>query len=303
MTSYIGYMTAFDSLAVRYGIWRCGASGKNGSVILLSGRSEFMEKYEEIIGELNRRKFDVYSFDWRGQGLSGRMLTNRYKGFVRSYDDYVRDLALFMTDVVGPGAVRPLIILSHSMGAHIALRYLHDFPRAVQQAVLVSPMIDIITFPFPVNIARLLTRQAIRSGRQDAYAIGYGDYRPPDMKAFKNNKLTSDFRRFMREKQHVDSVPELALGGVTYGWLAATFDSIDVFQQPDYGKRIQVPMLMVSAEKDQVVSNPAQRELCIRLPRCDIAEISGAYHEILQETDTIRSDFWALFDRFVRKSS
>ncbi len=76
------FMTTSDNLSIRYGIWSCQKEKKLGSIILLSGRTEFMEKYTETIGILNQKGFDVYSFDWRGQGLSTRMLANMHKGFV-----------------------------------------------------------------------------------------------------------------------------------------------------------------------------------------------------------------------------
>ncbi|MBW2643739.1 MAG: alpha/beta hydrolase, partial [Deltaproteobacteria bacterium] len=77
------FMTMSDNQRIRYGIWHSHKEEKRGSVILLNGRKEFMEKYAETIRELNQRGFNVYSLDWRGQGLSSRMLANRHKGFIK----------------------------------------------------------------------------------------------------------------------------------------------------------------------------------------------------------------------------
>ncbi|MBU0985681.1 MAG: alpha/beta hydrolase, partial [Proteobacteria bacterium] len=96
MVASYGSMTTYDNYSVRYGVWVSNKIHKRGSVILLGGRTEFLEKYADTIGELNHRGFDVYGLDWRGQGLSSRMLSNRHKGFVRTYDDYINDLALFV---------------------------------------------------------------------------------------------------------------------------------------------------------------------------------------------------------------
>ena len=71
-TSPFGFYKAADNLSIRHGRWRTDRAQKSGTVILLTGRREFMEKYADIIAELNQRGFDVYSLDWRGQGLSGR---------------------------------------------------------------------------------------------------------------------------------------------------------------------------------------------------------------------------------------
>ena len=45
-----------------------------GTVVISAGRTEFIEKYFEVIGELLDRGYSVLIHDWRGQGLSKRLL-------------------------------------------------------------------------------------------------------------------------------------------------------------------------------------------------------------------------------------
>jgi len=123
------FMITSDQKSLRYGIWYSLKEKPNGSILLLNGRREFMEKYSETIDELNHKGFNVYSLDWRGQGLSSRMLANRHKGFIDDYDVYLNDLNLLVTKIVKPESVHPLIIIAHSMGGHIALRFMHDHPE------------------------------------------------------------------------------------------------------------------------------------------------------------------------------
>ncbi len=291
MLSPFGMMTTSDNYSLRYGIWRSDKAASRGTVILLSGRTEFMEKYAETISELQQRGFDVYSFDWRGQGLSSRMLSNRHKGFVKTYDDYISDLAVFVDKIVKPQAVSPLIILAHSMGGHIAMRYLHKHQGAIERAILVSPMIDILTSPFPRWFARGITRIAGKAGWDQDYAVGSGDYSSEDEK-FEGNLLTSDPVRFMDEKRAIKENPDLALGGATYGWLSATFASIEILAASGFGQEITIPILMVSAGSDKIVSLDAQQSICARLQQCRSKVIPEARHEILKETDAVRSIFW-----------
>jgi len=295
--SFVDFLKTNHNMAIRYGVWRPSHTKVQGSVILLGGRSEFMEKYAETIGELNQRGYLVYSFDWRGQGLSTRMLPDRHKGFVRNYDDYIQDLAAFVSKIVKPGAVTPLVILAHSMGGHIALRYIHDNPGIVDRAVLVSPMIDILTTPFPRFFARLITRISSQAGGDHTYVIGSKGY-DADEEKYEGNRLTSDPERFMDEKKAIAANPDLALGGVTYGWLSATFDSIDILTKPGYADEIKTPVLIFSAGSDRVVSVEAQKSICTSMPNCKLETIEGSFHEILKETDSIRSIFWKAFDKF-----
>ena len=292
------FITTHDNYSIRYGVWQCGKKERRGSIIILSGRTEFMEKYAETIGELNQRDFDVYSFDWRGQGLSTRMLPNRHKGFVQSYDNYIKDLDLFITKIVKPTATPPLIILAHSMGGHITLRFLQDYPDVIDCAVLLSPMIDICTSPLPGWFVRSFAGFAVKIGLDKGYVIGSDDY-PFGGKRFEGNRLTSDPERFMDEKKAIFENSDLALGGVTYGWLARTYDSIEIINESGYAERIKTPVLIIGAELDEIVCIDAEEAFCSFLTNCRFRVIADSRHEILKETDIIRSLFWNEFDKFI----
>jgi len=289
------FMITSDQKSIRYGIWYSLKEKQNGSILLLNGRREFMEKYSETIDELNQKGFNVYSLDWRGQGLSSRMLANRHKGFIDDYNVYLNDLNLFVTKIVKPESVRPLIIIAHSMGGHIALRFIHDHPDMADMAVLTSPMIDIFGSTLSRGFAKFITRIAMKTGFSHSYTIGSRD----DMdEKFKGNDLTSDFERFTDTKKAIKINPNLALGGATYGWLSATLKSTDILTQPGFSAKITTPILMVIAGNDKIVSIKAQKKICTMLPNCRFKEIPGARHEIFKETDAVRSIFWREFNRF-----
>ena len=289
------FMVTPDQQSLRYGIWYTPKEKQKGSILLLNGRREFMEKYSETIEELNHQRFNVYSFDWRGQGLSSRMLANRHKGFIDDYDVYLNDLNMFVTKIVMPESVHPLIIIAHSMGAHIALRFMHDQPDTADMAVLTSPMIDIFESSLYRRVVKLITRIAIKTGFSHSYTIGSGDY--TDEK-FKGNELTSDPVRFTDAKKAITKNPDLALGGPTYGWLSATLISTDILIQQGFAAKVTTPILMVIAGNDKIVSIKSQKKFCTMLPNCRLKEISGARHEIFKETDAVRSIFWREFNRF-----
>ena len=56
---------------------------------------------------------------------------------------------------------------------------------------------------------------------------------------------------------------------------------------------------MMAASADTVVSTPAIEEFAYHLRGGAHLVIPGARHEILQEQDRYRSQFWAAFDAFV----
>jgi lysophospholipase len=292
------YLRSFDGLRLRYRQWRADNTNNRGIVVVLGGRTEFIEKYLETIGEINARGFDALSFDWRGQGLSDRMLPDCEKGYVKSYEHYVRDLKYVLEKTHLIHNNKPVYIMAHSMGGHIALRYLRQYTNPVAKAILIAPMIQVRTFPAPVQLMRLLSRWMVRNGWPAAIMPTPGRNDSFD-RPFAINRLTSDRVRFNRVCQLMTENPHLVVRGITFGWLDATFDSIEKLQQPGYVRSIQTPVMLVTAERDYVVANRATTRLAAELPNHRLVEVALANHEILQERNALRDEFWRQFDRFV----
>jgi len=289
---------AHDGCSIRYATYTSSLKSCRGTVLLLGGRSEFIEKYQETVDEILARGFNVATFDWRGQGLSDRLLPNRHKGFVETYDDYLSDLNQFMDAYVRPDAARPLVILAHSMGAHIALRYLHDNPGSVEKAVLTSPLVDITGPLLFKGLMKILTQFAVAIGFKKHYATRTMNF-VPQKKAFSGNRLTRDPQRFQKTLQMISHTPDVAIGGVTFGWLDATFKSIAHVMRKGYLESITTPICIISAGADKIVSVTAQRGLCRRLPSCYLVTIPDALHELMVETDDVREKIWEVFDNFL----
>src|ERR1700694_6102998 len=74
-----GVLTTPAGVALRFARW-APPQGRQGTLLVLPGRTEFIEKYFEVVGEARARGFAVAMIDWRGQGLSGRALLGPRKG-------------------------------------------------------------------------------------------------------------------------------------------------------------------------------------------------------------------------------
>ena len=59
------------------------------------------------------------------------------------------------------------------------------------------------------------------------------------------------------------------------------------------------PILMLAASNDTIVSTAAIEEFAYHLRAGSHLVIAGSKHEILQEQDRYRGQFWAAFDAFV----
>jgi lysophospholipase len=184
------------------------------------------------------------------------------------------------------------------MGGHVALRYMHDRPGIFSRAVLTAPMIDIWTGHYGATIARAYAAVACWIGLGTHYIPGGGKWDRATM-PFDENALTRDPQRFSDEQRWLARRPELAVSGPTYGWIRATFESIDLCAESGYASGIATPTLMVSAGDERIVRNDALARFAAAMPDCRHVEIANARHEILKEVDDVRARFWAAFDDFV----
>jgi len=66
----VGFFTTSDKLRLRYAIWPKSAGPHRGTVCLVQGRTEYIEKYFETVADFRARGFAVATFDWRPWLLS-----------------------------------------------------------------------------------------------------------------------------------------------------------------------------------------------------------------------------------------
>jgi lysophospholipase len=284
---------------LRSGVF-AAAPGTRGICVLLHGQTEFIEKYEEVIGALNARGFTVATFDWRGQGGSARALSDPLKSYVKDFAQFDDDLQSFLEQIVKPMSDAPPFALAHSMGAHILLRTLHDRPQSFRAAVLTAPMIAVSTRGYPGWLARIVTALYSGFGQGGEFAWGMAA-RDPFLVDFDGQLVTSDRARFDHTQEFLKTHPDLRLAGPTWGWLEAAYRSMAKVGAPGFAEAIPMPVLVCGAGKDRIVLTEAERAFTARLPRGRYLDLADSEHEILMENDSIRARFWSAFDAFVAK--
>ncbi len=271
-------------------------------MVIVPGRTEFVEKYFETIGELQQRGFAVAILDPRGQGLSSRILDNPLKGHITHFQDYIDDLHELIDKVVLPLMPRPLSLLGHSMGGNISLLYLHHHSRLIRRAVLSAPMTG-IKLPLLVApaVAAWLTRVLAAVGAGDKALTGtrWGQL---DV-TFDENWATRDRERFERFLSLLRAEPLLALGPPTFGWGKAACQAMADLESISYLEKIMTPVLIVSAGHDRLIESATHRTLAQSLPSAQLEEIADCEHEILMERDEMRQAFWNAFDEFVARDT
>ena len=285
-----------DGIELRFARW-APPPGRKGTVCVFTGRSEQIEKYFETVRDLRDRGFAVAAIDWRGQGHSQHQLRDPRKGYVRRFSDYEIDVEAFVEQVVLPDCPPPYFALAHSMGGAVLLRVAHSGKRWFDRIVLSAPMIDLpgkrTSFP-----ARALLRTLRWLGQGGNYVPGGGD-QLTGATDFINNPFTSDPVRFARNAAILEEDPTLGLAAPTVAWADAAFTAINEFRGLRYPSQIRQPLLMIAAGSDTIVSTAAIEEFAYHLRGGSHLVIAGSKHEILQEQDRYRAQFWAAFDAFV----
>ena len=290
-----GWLVVDETVRLRWVHYSASEGDANTVVVILQGRSECIERYEEVISECMSRGLDVVTFDWRGQGASSRALPDSNKGHIEDFQLYQRDLIRVMAQVVRPLGHRRRLLLAHSMGGHLALHHAKLFPTDFERIALSAPMVDIALGGLSPAL-RTMVRTLNRVGAATQYVAGTGPWRGgPE---FEGNDLTSDRARFMARISLWNAYPHLAIGGPTYGWVAAALRSIRRLGRRGYLNDLRVPVLMLLGEDDSVVHNGAARRLLSSIERGRVQTLSGARHEVMQERDSIRQEFWRTLDAF-----
>jgi lysophospholipase len=65
-------------------------------------------------------------------------------------------------------------------------------------------------------------------------------------------------------------------------------------------ERIDLPLMVMSAAKDDLVDGSTHGPLAARVRHGELVTIAGARHEIMMETDEVRAEFWTAFDRMAK---
>jgi lysophospholipase len=286
-------LTAADGRRIRVGQWPGGAKG---TVLLLPGRTEYIEKYGCAAVELAQRGYATVAVDFRGQGMADRLLPDPIKGHVGAFDDYQLDMAVVMDWMQAQGLAQPWFLVGHSMGGSIGLRALMN-GLAVRAAAFSAPMwgirISAALRPLVGPVAAVLTAL----GRGHAFAPTTGPVPYVQRVAFAGNTLTKDRAMWDDMVRHLVAAPELALGGPTVQWLQrAVADCAELAPRQSPA----LPAYCALGTDERIVDPRAIHRRMAAWPGAQFDLIPAAEHEVMMEVPAIRTRFFdaacALFD-------
>jgi alpha-beta hydrolase superfamily lysophospholipase len=248
-------------------------------VVLLHGFGDHSGRYAHVADWAVDRGFALWALDQRGHGRSPGP-----RGHITRFAQYLADVAALRRRAAAE-VPAPQVLLGHSLGGLIVLRYLQSAPLGLAGAVVTSPWIATwMRVPvWKLVAARVLADVAPGLGMATGLdtrllcsdpAVGAAADRDP---LYHQRMTPRAFREFAAAQ-------------------AAVVAERD---------RLATPLLMLLAGDDRIVSAAAARAWggALRAP-AEIVEYDGMYHEILNERERARvlADLGAWLDRALARA-
>ena len=284
-----------DGLRLRLGVWR---SGTKGTVLIFPGRTEYIEKYGGAAAALAKAGYSCLAIDWRGQGLSDRLLPDRLIGHVHKFSDYQRDVQTLMSAAKSMDLPEPYFLIAHSMGGCIGLRALMQ-GLPVQAVSFSAPMWGILFHP-PAKRALAWALSSL------LYPFKLAEMRAPGSSigpyllevAFEDNQLSWDPQMFEMMQYHLQELPDCALSGPSLRWLNEALHEMLALHRR---RAPNAPALCFVGGLETIVDPRRIQQRMAHWPGARLKVVPQAKHEFMMERPEIRGAFYretiAHFDR------
>ena len=269
-----------DKVRIRVAIWQ---GGERGTIFILTGRTEYIEKYAAIANLFLKKGYNVVIHDWRGQGLSQRFLPNSNIGHVGKFSDYQLDLDEVIDTAANLELPQPFFQVSHSMGGCIGLRTIHH-NKVFKSSVFTGPMWKIHGKSLML-VAKYISSLVVSSGFGERMIIGADERNYLHLSTPEKNDLTSDPDTFLFLKSQIDTHPELNVGGPSWRWLwAAIRESDYLLSQPPP----DASALVILGTDEVLVDINTIITFCQGWTKVKLEIIPETKHEVLMESKVSR---------------
>ena len=269
---------------------RFDAEKPRGTVMIVHGFTENIEKYAELIHSLLRCSYSVVAYDQRGHGRSWRdpAITDISLTHVHRFGEYVEDLKAVCNAVLKI-MPRPWLLFAHSMGGAVSSLFLEVTPGVFAKAVLCAPMIAPNLGGVPSSVIRLMCDGADWLHRNRKRVFVSKPYTGAE--DFIASCATGQKRFEWYEGIRVRT-PEFQNNGPTYGWTREALRASKDVLAPGAVERIDIPVWLFTAENDGSVMPDAQKAFAARLRDGKRTLVPGSKHEIYRSPDAVLFGWW-----------
>lgn len=282
---------ALQPLDVQIEYMRFGAEkGEKGSLVVVQGFGETYSNYIELFYDLHNQGYSpIYALDHRGQGGSTHFVPGQpQKSMIDDFANFAKDLNTFVGRIVLADRNvdrEKLFLVAHSMGGAVAADYLQTFSNhPFKKSVLYAPMFKIANKDLS---EWALDNISSRLARTQPFCSAVAQEYSPQPR-FTDNSLSSSALRWIGAIDTYRGRGKQEILATTYCWLSQSLQAVRHRVRPNAGK-VNIPMLVFSAEKDRIVDNCGQYRYVLNARETTVlANVPDSRHQPHMERDEIR---------------
>ena len=291
-----GYLKSFDGANLYYEYVL--VQNPKASVVIVHGYTEFLQKYYELCKYLLAMGYNVFMYDHRGHGLSHRDVEDCQVIHVDSFDDYSKDLQVFMNDVVLPNSQNiPVNIFAHSMGCAVTCFYLSQTADSINKTVLSAPMIYPVCINLPKTVLKLLIKNDAKKRGWKARLVRSRDFNPD---AKYENSSDGSYARFKYNLDKRLKEPRYQNSCSTNRWNYEALSVKSRLLKKSVVKNINSEVFIIAAGKDTTVKLAPQRKLA-KMLNCEYKCVENSKHSLYtqkkDELAQLMNDVLSFFEK------
>jgi len=254
-----GFFAARDGQQLYHEIWPAPGETR-ATVLVVHGYGEHCGRYQNPVGALRPRGFEVFAFDYRGHGQAGGR-----RGHVDRFAEYLDDLDRAL-EVARSRGKRPLFLLGHSLGGLIAARYVIERRKDFAGLVLSSPFFGfrLKLPPLKKSVGRLASRWAPRLTLKNELDVRTLSRDPAVGEAYARDRFVHRVgtARWLTESTAAQARCLEEAGAIT------------------------LPVLGYAGDADAIADHDATRAVFDRIAARDktLTIYPGGYHELMNDT-------------------
>lgn len=232
-------------------------------ICIVHGFGEHGGRYAHVADFFNKQSFAVLAIDNRGHGKS-----EGKRGHAPSFDSYLDDIDVFLTDTKKRLNDVPMFLYGHSMGGNLVLNYvISRQPSFLRGLIAASPWIRLAFEPKPIMITMgKLMRSIFPTFTQDSGLDASTVSRDKAVvAAYVNDPLVHS--------------KITAAAGMAITDAAAFLNT--------YSGAMPIPTLMVHGTEDKLIAQAASEAFAQRVANIEYKKYEGLFHETHNEPEKL----------------
>ena len=274
-----------------------------GTILLIHGFTGFTKKFDEITYYFLTQGYNVVRYDQRGHGFSSREIKDSLsKVHIDSFETYIDDASLIYKEILVPNSEnKPIFLFAHSMGGCVASLLIESYPEYFDGAILNAPMMGINLLGIPKPIIKAFVNTAIGFNKGASFAFDHQEFIPNEKVDIKKTSTKSKARyQYVSDLRNENIYYQT--NGATFSWVDAALQATSDIFKPKQLKKVNIPILIFQAEKDNLVSPKEQERFAKRTGNTKIIFMPHLEHDTFNSKDVFLEAYYSEIFSFLEEN-